>query len=254
MKSILFASAVAAAMLCAAPALAATGQVDLSYSGDKISGGGSNENFDNINFGGAAAVNLSGNWNAQFDGHYDRITVGSDHETFSNGDAHVFYRTPAWAVGGVVSVDNVEGAGLYSAGVEGQAYLGQFQLGANFTGGELDHSGGGNFSFYNGGVSGEYFVTPNLLVSLNGSAGQFSETGEHVNLSQVGVGAEWKTQFPASFFVSYNHQQLSDHGTVKDDTWAVGARWNFGSKTLKDRENSGASFSTSSVLGLLGFL
>jgi hypothetical protein len=256
-KNVLLASVASAAALIAVPALAASGQVDAAY--QRVDGNGSGNDLNNVVFGGAVATQLTGDWGAQFDAHFDRIDGSGYTTTLSTGAAHLFDRNASYLAGGYASVANVEGLGLYAFGLEGQKYFDRATLYGTVGYGTSDMHGS-NFGAWNIAGDAKGFVNDNLAldVKVDYTAGAHNLDG---HVTTYGVGGEWKPQNSAvSLFANYarheaHGEMLGFSGAGGYNTYNLGVRWNFGVKTLKERDRSGASLNTGSFLSssLLGF-
>ncbi|MDR3508189.1 MAG: hypothetical protein P4L64_09860 [Caulobacteraceae bacterium] len=250
MKKLLIASVAALATLVAAPALAASGQVDIGYHG--ADGLGSGNNLNDVVFGGAVATQFSGEWGGQFDAHFERIDGAGERTTLSTGTAHLFKRNDSYLVGAYASVADVLGAGLYAGGIEGQKYFDRATLYGTVGYGTSDFRNN-NVTAWNVAADAKGFITDNLTVDLKVD---YTDGQQNLNghVTTYGVGAEWKPEgHPFSLFAEYARHAPSGRSfgltSISDyNTYGVGFRWNFGVKTLKERDRSGASLRTGSFL------
>jgi hypothetical protein len=247
MNKFMTASAAAIAAFAVGSAAHADGYVDAGYTSINPSSG---SNLDGLGFGGAAGVQLSTNWTAQFDAHWNRYSAGGSDVTFSSGAAHATYRAPDWSAGGYVSAGDVLGSGIYGIGAEGKYYIDRISLGGRIGYDTIDNSG---IDAWDGDISGKYFFTDNLSAAAHYTRISItSSSGADVNV--YGLGGEWKaSSSPFGVFASYDRLDFSgSSGTA--DIWQIGARWSFGGDTLLKREHSGAGMSTGSGLATIGFL
>lgn len=228
MKTQLFAAAAVAAVL-AAPALAHAqdGYVDAAYRGLDAGAGASVDGF-SIGAGykadlGAAKLQLNGNYaNLDAGGSDDGVDLG----------AHLYAQNEKWSAGGFVTYTDVSLADAWGVGAEGSLYFNQVTLGATISYNEIG-SGGGGGHFTGFGLSAKAFATDNL---------SFAATWDKIDASggdgdAIGAEVEWKTTGPVSLFASYGNFDIA--GTDYDK-YSAGIRFNFGGKSLKEQERSGA--------------
>ena len=244
------ASVASAAALIAAPALAASGQVDVAYQG--VDGNRTGTSLNNVVFGGAVATQLSGAWGTQLDAHFDRIDGNGYTSTLSDGAAHLFDRNDSYLLGGYASVATIDGVGVYGFGAEGQKYFDRATLYGTVGYGVSD-THGSNVSAWNLAADAKGYVNPNLSLglSIDYTDGAHNLSG---SVTTYGVGAEWKPEAsPVSLFAAYDRHQVNGHAFGYADnsgynSFNIGVRWTFGAKSLKDRDQSGAGLRTGSFL------
>jgi hypothetical protein len=151
-------------------------------------------------------------------------------------------RIAAWAAGAYVGGSSNEDAdtnALYFGG-EYLYYAQQFTLSAGLGGAKFDDS-----DVDGTGVQGEgrFFANDNLRIDGRIGWAKY-ENVNSLDGASYGIGAEWKPAgMPLSFFASADMQNLQGGGLDVDFTvLAIGARFDFGSGTLKARDRSGPAF------------
>lgn len=175
------------------------------------------------------------------------------------GALHAFYRQPdSFLVGGFVQVgsadygDDGPGDALKHVfgGAEGQVFLGDATLygqvgGLRFSYDDSDYTTTGYF------VTGEfrYYLEPNLKVEAHGGFNSLKDddSGPELKTWSFGIGAEYRLEdSPFSLFATADHMvSTTDYDlsglTMTSDRIMVGAKVNFGTDTMKERDRSGAS-------------
>ncbi|MBY0563613.1 MAG: hypothetical protein K2P58_05430 [Hyphomonadaceae bacterium] len=244
MRTLLLGAAAAAALIVPAQASAQTnGYVDLSIGQTDIA----SEDIDNIGLGGAVAVDLSGNWRAQFDVDTTRSSVDGADFTTSSTAAHVYYEGPTWAVGGVLTSRDFVFGNEWSLGIEGQAHMGALVLEGGAAIGTLegfgDEAGTTNLD-----ASATWYVTPDFSVAAGASMLDIEDLGDEV--TTYGIDGEYK--FAGSAFSAFAGWSTSDVDSEDVDTWRIGGRYAFGDDTLQGRRSTGPRWSRG--LGSLPFI
>lgn len=228
MKKLLLSAA--ALMAIAAPAFAeGSGDINLGYR--TVEDG----DVDGVDYGGAAHVGFSDNWNLQLDAQNTRNDFDGGSLTTTQGAAHVFYRTEGWSAGGFVSYGDALLDSAYGIGAEGQLYLGQFTVG-----GSLEHVTFDNDFFISedsamiANLRGGFFITDNL--NLHAGVHYLDADGLE-ELVDYSVGGEWRLDSaPLSIYADYRSH---DEDAFDTDSWSLGVRWAFGDSSLLDRERGG---------------
>ena len=217
--------AAAAAALTATPAMA-SGHLGLLYtntSADDIAG-------DDVDgWQGEGAVGFSGgSWGGQFDASLGNLSVGSD-------DADT------WAAAGHFWFD---GGGTTSLGDTSYGVEGTIDLGANFVANAAATWGSADFltdldtNMFDFG--GDFYASPNVRFGADFGFGNAEVSSFEADLQSIGVDAEFQPwSAPVSISVGYDSYEFDGDGPFdfSADTWSVGARWNFGGGTLRDRDN-----------------
>lgn len=229
----------AAALAVVAPGVAAAdtnGFVGFNYA--TLDDSWDSDKDDAYGLNGAVVTNIGGAWNLQFDAAQSNMTHGDHNHAYSDANVHAFYRTDAFAVGGVFGYEN-NGDALYSLGAEGQYYLPHFTLTGAYT--YQSDLSDDDYQAHNVGVDGQFFIKPNLAV---GAGVQWADS-EWANQEGYNYSVNAEYQLPASplsFGASYTKSDLdSGGGGHYGDVFGVFARWNFGTPDLQTRSRSGAS-------------
>ena len=263
------------------------------YNFGNMSIGGIGTDANGLNLAGRAtfAAPISGGFGFQADGNFERSVnnkilagMGSDADLVRNtGDVagHLYMRNSTGLVGviGQASVSEINLGILsdrrYYGGLEAQYYLGNVTLygqaayqNANF--GTFDFGGGGGIGLGAQGANlmGQvrYFMTPNAMLALKGAYETIeTDSMDGVTLRHnswlVGLRGEYRfDQSPISAFadIDYRSGEFNTAGSKEHETRAMlGLKYNFGSKTLLDRDRNGASLdpvrSLKAILPLAGF-
>lgn len=246
----------------------AFGSLAAGYNWGAISAPGVTLNTDGLNLGARAtfAAPISGNFGFQADGQYERsaYTLQNLNLTKNTGDlaGHVFWRDSSVGLLGVIAQASTTETSLgfvsdrrYFLGAEGQYFINNVTLYGQIA---YENVNFGFPALSGNGVSGDglivagqlrYFVSANLMLALKGSYETVSTSDLGNDLRHTGwlIGA--KTEYrlndsPISAFAEidyrggkFNVADVKDHET----RLMVGAKFNFGSKTLFERDRSGAS-------------
>lgn len=256
MKSALFASAAAVAVLFAGAASAQpTGYFDLGYSDTEVDTGLGDGELNIWSLGGKVFVPTASNIDWQFDGSVSNTDYDTGDEVTSvSGTAHAFTRNDAWAFGGFVGLSDSDqnDDAAWNVGVEGHKYFesvtlaGQLSYGQYFDNNDVD--------FWNIGGEARWFLSDNFRLDARLGATQLESGSTDIDVVSYGVGGEY--QFagrPFSIFAGYDRTDSEDLFDLEADTFSVGVRFSFGGDTLKSRDRSGASFS-GGELGLVDSL
>jgi hypothetical protein len=213
MKTKFFAAAAATVCaLAAAPAAFAgdgDGYVDASY--QRLTGGGGVDAY-------GANLNLT---YADANGAPSQYTAAQ---------VTLYKRGKTGMVGAYGAYADSFGSNSGEGGLVGQMYGDKHTLS-----GVAGYGGNAGDNYWVAGASLTYYVRPDIAFSVTGGYNSFNHNIGHTSV--VNVQAEWKPMIPVSFFVGYTNESFSAGGDA--DVVSVGARWNFGNKTLKDRDQSG---------------
>jgi hypothetical protein len=223
------------ALAVALPATAGTpGYVDFSVGTVDLSNPTGSLDLDTVSGGGSVAVNLSGAWNAQFDGSLVRYEIA----TARNFAAHVFHDGGNWAVGGVFDYWNIYGAAQWTLGLEAQVTLGAFVLEGGASTGNIE-DGPSNVDVWNAEASVTWFATPDL--SFSGTVGTVAyDVASDAGSTTYGVEAEYRfDQSPFSLFVAYERADVEGLIEYEADSWGLGLRYGFGDGSLQARRDEG---------------
>ena len=200
---------------------------------------------------GSVASPLTKSLNAQFDVGYERIETNGAQPSTIFGTAHLFLRDPAkYAAGAFVHVGHNEIAGTsaqsYIGGLEAAAFLGNFTVMAQ---GGIGTTSTGNNEIYSAKLEGRYYFTDDARVDAQVSHNR-SDTGLiDLQTTEVAVTGNYRSsESPVTFFGGYRHEFAKASGggaSVSTDAglYFVGAKFQFGSSSLKDEERQGALWS-----------
>lgn len=231
--------AAAAAMMCATPAMAdgylgarySTGEVDGGVSTDVTSWQGEGE----LGWNGGA-----GSWGGQFGGQFGNVEVDTGGDTdFFTLNGHLFYQGTGWRLGGVITYGTLDETDLdeFTYGIESS-----FDFGPNTTFfasgvlGTLD-GGGSDYDQWAIDLGLGHYLSDNFRIAGNLGFGAIDDAD--IDTTTWGINGEWQfSGAPISIVAGYNAYNL-DTGTGDADAnyFSVGARWNFGGGTLRDRNN-----------------
>ena len=240
------------------------GFVSIAASGLRIGFVESGFDYSGTSVEGAASVAmpLSGRYVLQADMNVSSLenSIFTSEITRKQGTVHIFWRDPAIGSFGVLTQYSDETIGgiltsdisvkFMSAGIEGQYFLNTstLYLQLAYERARYDFVG----SEVNGGVLGSEFRTffqPNLMTTLRAGYefSQWSISGFDLDGTIVSVGAAIEyapDQYPVSFFGTIDGlQQRNDtFGEYEESVRAlVGIKYNFGVKSLFERDRNGAS-------------
>lgn len=232
----------AAAIALVAPGVASadtSGYVGFGY--NTLDDSGDSNKNDYIELGGALVTDLNNGWNLQFDSTSANMNHDSHSDDMSATTVHMFKRSDSHAFGGFAGLTGGEIDALV-VGAEGAIYLDRFTLsgsGAYLFDREDSDTTGTRF-----GVAGDWFVHDNLSVGVDIGAfdwdfGSFEQDG-----TTYGVNAEY--QFAGSAVSVFGGWHQSDYdesfgGSADVDTFSLGLRYNLGTRSLIERDRSGAS-------------
>lgn len=243
MKKMLLGAAAAVAMIALPTAAHADGgYIDVVGGNDDITltGLGSADS----NFWGVDGV-FSGS-NVQLGAHYSTFDESSN-DVWSV-DGHLFTRNDKWQLGAGVGYSDADSTSEWAVAGEGLLFLDRTTLGADIVYSNADDTDTTAWS-----IDGEarFFLTDNFRVGVNAGWGSIDAgSGGDADVTSLGANAEWQfDNTPFSVFVGYNH---TDADVIESDAWGLGARWNFGSSSLIDRDRHGANLrSTTGIFSRL---
>jgi hypothetical protein len=174
---------------------------------------------------------------------------------FFGGDAHLFWGRPdAYTIGGFVSIQELDlfdlaNETIYGGGFEFDLYN-EFWTTSAQAGYFLDEEDLGIY-----GVSGQARLYATPIFSLEGSAAYGAVDDDDIDADTYGFGAEAEYQFdgtPLSIFAGAKYTKVADY-EIEDSSLALGVRWSLGSRTLLERDRTGASMRGSQkIFDLLG--
>ncbi len=167
---------------------------------------------------------------------------------------HFFYRLPSNGLVGVIgqhSSELVSEEGYWSnltgqwyAGVEGLGYWNNFSLYGQIAATSATDDGD-TATGVTGAVRARYFFSPQFLIEGKAAFEHISLNSDTVDASELSAALEYQcATLPISVFARYSHfsQRFSYNSlTSSADRILVGAKWNFGGKSLWERETGGAA-------------
>jgi hypothetical protein len=248
MKKTLFGAAAAIAIVAPFGVAHAegSGHIDLAYTSSNLDySGGGNSDIDAWTFGGAMIVPMGG-WDLQIDASHENYNWdNSDYDNAAtNVTAHAIMRNDQYAIGGYAGFGGIYSQTLYMVGAEGQMYFGNMTLGGAVSYG--DTSDGYDYTAWDARINGAYFVNPNFELNATVSWTNWDDYDD--TATGYGVGARYR--FDGSrFSVSGNYLRENwDYGTsdADADVFKVGVSYAFGSDSLQDENQHGASFDAAS--------
>lgn len=225
------AAAVAVGMLSAAPAFAGDGFVDGSYANLSVGGGSGSVNAWQANFN-YNSTPMAGAWGWQADIAY----TDAEHlpKQYVSGQLTGFKQLESSRYGLYGSIGDAFGDTVYEGGVAGQWFGDKYSLSALAGYGRDDNA---SVNYWLVGGNATYYATPNF--GLIGTVGYTDTNGGGSGVTVVAARAEWKpANSPVSFFGGYANESLPG-SAPSINIWSIGARYNFGNKTLKDRDQHG---------------
>ncbi len=246
--------AAAAALMTASPALA-DGYVGLQYNTGESSlilGEADGEGWQGdgaFGFGGAG-------WGSQINGSLGNMSIddaGLDLDTWSLA-GHLWWNGGAWRLGGVIATTNLDGGGAADFdetvyGIEGTFDAGDSAvLFGSVTAGEGDFASLFDYDTWNADAGANFYFTPNARVGGFVGTGNVDTGGGDADSFSFGVNGEFQPwSAPLSITLGWNSYQIDDFD-LDANMFRVGARWNFGGGTLRDRDNSTPFDTNTSVL------
>jgi hypothetical protein len=188
-------------------------------------------------------------WGAQIDGSFGNYSNGGGDQDFWALAGHVFYNGEGWRLGGVVATTHID-AGIedeeIAYGAEGSWDVGpRTVLIGSATGGETTFFGT-DFDTWVADVGVRHYITPNIRIGGTLGYGNLEAGGADLDATSIGINGEFQPwSAPISITVGYDHYE-TDIFDIDVDSFSIGARWNFGAGTLRDRDNA-APFDTRTV-------
>ena len=157
---------------------------------------------------------------------------------------HVWWGGSGWRLGGVLAASNAEGPGSFEVDEMVYGVEGTFDAGPSVVLASSITVGDGDFVLFdyetwNWDVGGNFYASPN--VRLGGTIGignvDIDGLGDADSMS-FGLHGEFQPwSAPVSLTVGWNKYEIDDID-VEADMFHVGARWNIGGGTLRDRDNA----------------
>lgn len=246
---------VAALIVAAGPAEAqpdSSGYVSLRGARNKIKIPGASETITSYGVDGAVIFNNVGRYSIQLNGLIDRLDTDEtiydengdplvtleESEVFA-ADAHLIWGRPQLhrigAFASIFEYDALEivNETVYGGGLEADFYSAQWTSsvqGGLFMGEE-------DVELYAGSGQARLHATP--FLALEGAVAY--GTSEDDGGDAYGVGAEAEFQFEGTPLSVFGGGKYTDVDELDVRTWMVGLRWNLGSRSLLERDRSGAT-------------
>lgn len=259
------------------------GFVSLAIAGDQLSFSGTGFEpapIDGLTIEGAASGSYMFSSTLGFQGDvvlsnqtYSNVDTGGGGGSVTERNAdvalHAFYRNDQYLIGAFAQYgmtgesesdhsDDSESFDRYYAGGEGQIFLGNATLYAQLGGQQLA-ADGVSINGWFGTFEARYFLQPDF--KIDGHVGfdtlNVDEGGDTTLTTwHAGVGAEYRfSGTPFSVFAKYDYSQetvAGESGSINDSRILVGAKFNFDTPTLMDRDRSGASLKPVDSVGIFG--
>jgi hypothetical protein len=241
--------AAAAALMVATPA-AAQGYLGLEYGSGNIDfGGGSDTDLDLWQGEGAFGFG-GGSWGGQIDGQVGNLEADSGGEAdFWTLGGHAWWNGAGWRLGGVITTTQLSESGTdideIQYGLEGTYDIGaNAVLRSSLTTGTVDTGGSSEADLFNWDIGANFYSSPNVRFGGFFGIGNLDAGGGlDVDTTSYGLNAEFQPwTAPVSITLGWNQFDIDDVD-VSSSVFSVGARWNFGGGTVRDRDNA-APFDT----------
>ena len=187
---------------------------------------------------------------------------------------HAFYRNDQYLVGAFGQYSNntyTSGYGFaetldhFHGGVEGQVFFGNATLYGQ-AGAQQVRSFGESVNGIFGTLEARYFLEPNFKIEAHIGADTLESStsgifdGDGITTLHAGAGAEYRLDHsPISFFAKYDYSRATfsaeSNVSESDNRFLIGAKFNFESQTLMDRDRTGASLKPvdSRITGIFGY-
>jgi hypothetical protein len=208
---------------------------------------------------------------------YSGDIVGGETVNNRNTDVaiHAFYRNDQYLIGGFGQYSNntytfgdygsAQSLDQFYGGVEGQVFFGNATLYGQ-AGAQQVRSFGESVNGIFGTLEARYFLEPNFKIEAHigadtvGSSTSEIFDGDPITTLHAGAGAEYRLDnSPISFFAKYDYGRatFSEETNVSEaeSRFLIGAKFNFESQTLVDRDRTGASLKPvdSRITGIFGY-
>lgn len=244
MRSFLISAAALLAVAAPGVASAQSGYVGAAYNNSEVDLGGPSNDIDGFGLEGVVAFDANA-LGVQLGARYANYEGSGDDVDGYGFDGHVFTRNEKWQLGAGANYTTLDAAGSdadeWAVAVEGLYFLDRTTLGAALSYGQTDDLDLDTTAI---DFEARHFVTDNFRIDGTVGFGQVDAGGgSDGDLTTFGVGAEYQlSATPVSFFGGYTSSNLDVGGGDLDaDSFSVGARWNFGGKSLIERDRSGAN-------------
>jgi len=224
MKQLLLSAA--AVLAIATPAAAeTTGAVGVSYNSNEYEWGGEYEFWD---IEGSVFHRVAGPWAVQAEGRYEEVDYGGAFD--DDGDhlaLHGLYAADTFTAGVFYGTGALFGDFDFDIyGVEGAFRVANWTLEASGTSWDRDS----DYARYH--VGAKYFFGDNFSVG-----GRYAFTDRNGDWTTYDIGADYRfASLPIVLSANYLHQDGDFSFEV--DTWSLGARWEFGSSSLREADRT----------------
>lgn len=210
---------------------------------------------------GTHAVHVGSGFNVQADVEYKYNEDCCGENTTLAGTGHVFLRdSQHYAIGAYGHISNEEDAtgkqeDVYHYGVEAALFMGSFSaLGALGTG--TVYTENNEYENTSGRIEGRFYATDNLRFDATLAMDQTTLINAMETSTHFGLRANWRMdEIPVTLFAGYRHEKedLEVAGINLDPSKAdvvyLGARFHWGSKSMKDEERNGALWDPNTRIG-----
>lgn len=245
-KWALMAIAAAAASVAATPAMADNG----GYVGLRYADGNVDQNiggdYDVTSWQGEGELGWNtGAWGGQVGATYGNVDLDALGDTnFGTFNGHLFWGNDAWKIGGFITYSTVDDFDVdeWNYGVESAFNFGpDTTFYASGSLGTLSDSTD-DYDDWNVDFGIGHYFSDNFRLAGNVGWGSVQDIGlgSDADTQTYGINAEWQfSSIPISIVGGYNVFNV-DAGPLNADTdyFSIGARWNFGGSTLRERNNS----------------
>ena len=239
-KTLMIAAAAAllASTMLATPA-AASGYVGLQYGDTDLDGGADFELW----HGEAEFGWNKGRWGAQVRGQLGNADTAAADVDYWSLNGHVYFEGGNWRLGGVIAtlqldVDGGPDFDEWAVGMEGMYdFTPDFNAFGSFTVGESDFIGS-EFDTWNLDVGVNFYPTQNIRIGAIVGTGNIDGSVGETDTSTYGINGEFKPwSAPVSITLAWSHFEI-DSTPYESDSFRIGARWNFGGGTVRERNNA----------------
>lgn len=218
-----FLMSAAAVLAVATPAAAQTsGAVGLSWTNNEYDAGG---DYDQLQIEGHVTHNIVGPWAVQADARYEEVDYTGSDDDGQHIALHGLYSGEMFTIGALIGQGELfDGDDLDFYGAEGAFDVASFR----FTGSAVFGDFGADYDRYRAGV--KYFFGDNFAVGGGYAATDYGT----VDWDTFDLSAEFRLgSIPLTFTGGY----LSQDGDFIDvDALTIGARWDFGTGTLREAD------------------
>ena len=162
---------------------------------------------------------------------------------------HAGYVDPTLALALQAGLTGAEGSNTLSVGLASAAFYGDFTLRSRA---QMQNGDNGDVKLFSSLLGGDYFFTPNMVLSAEGMLGVTSVSGAGFSpvfndadlVYQVGLAFDYRLEgSPISLGAAYGYFGTDSNRTDTDVHMAIGqVGFHFGSESLQDERQGGAVF------------